>query len=232
LVLLWLAGRLWKSILGLEPDSDPLFKKKHKRFTSVAVICVGALLCVSFLGGVLVGPVRAKQYARDQEIKSLLAGFNAQKGKNSEFRMRLAAIRSVRPSTYEEYYQQCLSLESLLNDWQPDIDHSAKLLTSYSGLLNKYPELRNPRAIATIQFLQDMEHKDAQIFAVVREEIAKVKTLETLPNSQRSAYYKREILPVLANEQKLSDEERAILLEAQGKGVQIPSDLSQAISKR
>src|SRR6266404_2761543 len=66
------AIRIWKSILTLEPETDPLFKRKHKKFTSVATSCVCALLAVSLLCGTLVGEARAKQYAKDREISSLV----------------------------------------------------------------------------------------------------------------------------------------------------------------
>ena len=226
------ANRLWKSILTLEPESDPLFKKKHKKFTSVAAACVGTLLAVSLLGGIVVGDGRAKQYARDREISSLMNEFDAQKIRNAAFRKRLAEIRSVQPSTYEGYYQQCVTLEAFLDESRPNFEHTVALVASMSELANKYPELRTPRILATVQFLNDMNGKDAQIFAAVREEISKVKELKRLPNSRRAAFYSREIEPILANEEKLVKEENAILVKAQQEGLQIPSDLSESLKKQ
>lgn len=231
LALAWPADRLWKSILRLEPEVDPLFKKKHRKFTSAAATCVGAVLGISFLGGILLGRSRAREYARDREINGLLADLDAQKTRNAEFRKRMKEIRSVQPSTYEGYYQQCLALESLLNQSQRDIDRTFALVDSFSQLLSKYPELRGPQILAAVQFRKDMDDKDAQFFAAVREEISKVKELERLPELQRSAYYNREILPVLANEQRLANEENAILARAQVLGIQIPSDLSESLKK-
>jgi hypothetical protein len=228
IVLGFSADRLWKSILRVEPNSDPQFKKKHRKFTLVASGFAGAVLGVSFLGGVLVGGSRAKEYARDQEMRSLLRKFDAQKIKNADFRKRMGEIRSVRPSTYEEYYRQCLTLESLLNQSQPDFQHTVVLVSSLSELINRYPELRTPKAIATVQFLKDMDDKDTQVLAAVREEISKVKVLAKLPNSQRSAYYNREIQPVLANEQRLAQEEKALVIKAQQGGIEVPADLSES----
>jgi hypothetical protein len=226
------SGRFWKSILTLEPESDPLFKKKHKKFTSVAAACVGTLLAVSLLGGIVVGDGRAKQYAKDREISSLVSEFAPQGIKNAAFRKRLTDIRSVHPSTYEEYYQQCLTLEAFLDESRPTFEHTVALVASMSELVKKYPELRTPRILATVQFLNDMNGKDAQIFAAVREEISKVKELKRLPNSRRAAFYSREIEPILANEDKLVKEENAILVKGQQDGVQIPSDLSESLKKQ
>lgn len=226
------ADRLWKSILALEPKSNPLFKQKHRKFTFVVAACVGTLFAVSLLGGINAGDRRAKQYARDREISSLLNEFNAQKIKNAAFRKRLVEIRSVRPSTYEEYYRQCLTLEAFLDESEPNFKHTGALVASMSQVVNKYPELRTPGILATVQFLNDMDNKDAQIFAEVREEIAKVKELESLPKSQRNTFYSREIKPILANEEKLAKEENALLVKAQQSGLQIPSDLSGSLKKQ
>jgi hypothetical protein len=101
-----------------------------------------------------------------------------------------------------------------------------------SQLVNKYPELRTPGILATVQFLKDMHDKDAEYFAAMREEISNVKELESRPISQRTAFYDREIKPILANEEELAKEENAILLKAQEDGLQIPSDLSESLKKQ
>jgi hypothetical protein len=225
-------SRLWKSILAREPESNPLFKAKHKKFTFVAVACVGTLFAVSVLGGIIAGPRRAQQEAKNREIGSLMKEFGAQKIKNDAFRKRVTEIRSVHPSTYGEYYQQCLKLEACLDESQPSFKHTGALIASMSQLVNKYPELGTPSMLATVQFLKDMDGKDAEIFASVREEISKVKELEKRPTSQQTAFYKGEVVPILAQEQKLAKEENAILLKAQQNGVQIPSDLSGSLKKQ
>jgi hypothetical protein len=226
------ADRLWKSILALEPENNPLFKKKHKKFTSVAAACVGAFLAIPLLGGVFVGNGRAKQYAKDREISSLMNEFDAQKIKNAAFRKRLTEIRSIHPSTYEEYYQQCLTLEAFLDESRPNSERTVALAALMSELVNKSPELRTPGILATVQFLKDMDDKDAEIFAALREEISKVKELERRPISQRTAFYNREIEPILVNEEKLAKEENAILVKAQQDGLQIPSDVSESLKKQ
>ena len=226
------ADRLWKSILALEPQSNPLFKAKHKKFTSVAAACLGALFAVSLLGGIVAGNRVAKQDATHREISSLMDEFQAQKIKNEAFRKRLTEIRSVHPSTYEAYYHQCLSLEAFLDQSRPDFEHTAALVASMSQLVNKYPELRTPGILATVQFLKDMHEKDAEIIAAMHEEISNVKELQKQPISRRSAFYDREIKPILAKEEKLANEEKAILAKAQQGGLQIPSDLSGSLKKQ
>jgi hypothetical protein len=216
----------------VEPDSDPLFKRKHKKFTSVGTACVGTLFLVSLIGGIIAGDRRSKQDAKDQEISSLVNEFEPQKIKNAAFRKRLTEIRSVHPSTYREYYQQCLTLEAFLDESQRHFKDTSALVTSMSQLVNKYPELRTPGILATVQFLKDMDDKDAEIFAALREEISNVKELERRPISQRAAFYHREIEPILANEEKLEKEEIAILAKAQRDGLQIPSDLSESLKKQ
>jgi hypothetical protein len=222
------ADRLWKSILRLEPIGNPLFKKKHRKFTTIAGSCAGVLLGFSVVGGIVVGQSRARVDARDREMDSLTTKFGPQKTKNAEFRKRMRAIRSTQPSTYEEYYQQCLALESLLNQWQPEIQHTVALVNAMADSLNKYPELKTAKVAATVQLLKDMDDKDTEYFAVVREEISKVKELAKLPNSERGSYYQMQIKPVLASEERLEGEESAILTKAQQDGLEVPSDLSQS----
>jgi hypothetical protein len=186
------------------------------------------LLGASVVGGIVVGESRASVDARDREMRSLLANLDAQKVKNAEYRRRMKEIRSAQPSTYEEYYQQCLALESLLNQSQPDFQHTVALVTAMSEIVNKYPELKTPKVTATVQFLKDMDDKDTEIFAAVREEISKVKELAKLPNSERSSYYDLRIQPVLATEERLEREEYSILAKAQQDGIEVPSDLSNS----
>lgn len=216
LVLLFvLADRLWKSILRFESESDARFKKKHRKFTAIAASIAGVLLVASVVLGMRIASV----YARGGEMRSLIATFAAEDAKYVEYGKRMSQIRSKRPSTYEEYYRQCLAIESLLNQWQPDYQRKVALVTSMSELVNKHPELNTPKVIAKIQFLKDMDDKDAEIFGAVREEISKVKELAKLPNSRRTSYYNAQIRPVSATEERLAREESAIVAKGRQAGL-------------
>jgi len=226
ILLAWPANRLWKSILAFEPQSDPLFKRKHGKFTAITGGLVGTLLAVSVLGGIVAGSARAKEKA---DIASVAAPLTAQKQKYDEFSKRLAALRSTRPSTYEEYCTQCMALETLLNEAQPAIERYKLLQARYWATVNKYPDLRTPTLQTQAKLVKDMEDEDGEFFAALRDEIAKAKDLKALPTSQRDAYYHREIVPLLAKEQRIGDEERRILAEEKKNMAPMPTDISNSM---
>ena len=226
-------SRVWNSILKRERETDPIFRQKHKKFTQVATFCVAILLAASLALGIKVGIVRIEADARQKQFDSLLNTMKTTGPKNAAFRKNLAEIRSVQASTFTEYYIQSLKLELLLNDYEPQLRENIAFQKSFSEFITNDSRLRDrPKLNSTVDFLRQIDETDVQAMAAWRAEIAKAKELNTLPNSQKANFYNREIKPILAREDGIGKAEKAIMIDARQKGVQLPSDMSDSLQNK
>jgi hypothetical protein len=216
------AKRAWASLLEKEPESDSSFKKKHRRFFQVATVCSLLVLATGWAFGLTIG----QRVEKRQRLEHVLSDLGRAAPKNAEFRQRLTALRSAETPTMEDYYRQCLNLEALLDEFEPQRQRNMELFKTVSRETGEYPRLQ-----PTIELLGRINQKDEEIILVLRREVAKAKQLWSLPYYRQSAFYEREILPIQAEIERLATEELAMLREAQQRGVSLPSDLADVVKR-
>jgi hypothetical protein len=216
------AKRAWASLLVKEPESNSSFKKKHGRFLQVATVFSLLILATGWGLGLSIG----QRVEKRQRLERLLSDMGRVAPKNAEFRQRLTALRSAATPTMEDYYKQCLGLEALLDEFEPQRERNMELFKSFTQELAEYPKLR-----PSIELLGRINQKDAEIILALRREVAQAKELWSLPYYRQSAFYEREILPIQAEIERLATEELAMLREAQQRGVALPSDLADLVKQ-
>jgi hypothetical protein len=216
------AKRAWASLLEKEPESNSSFKKKHRHFLQVATVCSSLVLVAGWAFGLSIG----QRVEKRQRIERLLSDLERAAPKNAEFRQRLTALRSAETPTMEDYYKQCLGLDALLDEFEPQRQRIKELFKSVTREMGEYPRLR-----PSIELFGRINQKDAEIILALRREVAKAKELWSLPYYRQSAFYEREILPIQAEIERLATEELAMLREAQQRGLALPSDLADLVKE-
>jgi len=222
LALLYGAKAGWQSLLRREPESNPAFKGKHRRFQCIAGTIIGVVIVFAVGLGVKAG----NRIERNNRIEALLAQANQIGSVNTEFRERLEAIRSKTTPTTRDFYLQCLAVEGLLDQYEPN---RQKALALFNSLVREVGD--DPNVGPTIRIFGEISDKDSQVLTSMRTEVARAKQLIALPASQQMAFYEREISPIEVQIKKLADEEMALSRQAQERGLKLPSDVSDMLRK-
>ncbi len=212
------ANRAWKSLLGKEPESNPLFRIKHRRFQLASAICMGVVLTSSLSYGVARGS-RIQQTNKVTEIIKQLAELTP---KANSFRQRLGDIRSKETPTMQDYYDQCLAVESLLNEFEP-------VRVRGSAILKAAREaFRDEERFTKIFELRDkIDQSDSAVFAALRNEISK--ELIRLPPERQPDFYEREIIPIQKQIDELAAAQISLLRDARDRGIKLPPELSDLV---
>ena len=222
IILLYGARRAWKSLLKQEPETDSGFKQKHWRFQVIAGTCIVVIMTSAFGLGVFIGP----RIEKNTRFKALLGKLTEQAPKNTEFRQRLLAIRSAETPTMEDYYVQCLALETFLDEFEPHQKESLAILTSVFALVADSEELA-----PTVELFKRINELDFQVVGELRREISAAKELWSLPYARQEDFYEREIVPIQSEIESLAAEEMTLVREAQKQGITFPSDISQFLNE-
>jgi len=221
--VLYIARRTWKSLLKQEPETHPGFKQKHRRFQVIAGTCIVVILTSAFSFGMFfVGP----RIEKNTRLKALVGKLTEQAPKGVQFRQDLLAIRSAETPTMEDYYAQCLALETLLDEAEPHQKESLALLNSVFALIADNEELA-----PTVELIRRIIELDSQGVDELRREIAAAKELWSLPYGRQEAFYEREIVPIQSEIERLAAEEATLAREAQKQGITLPSDISEFLNE-
>lgn len=208
------AKRSWESLLTKEPEWNPAFRQKHRKFQVVWAWCFVILLGAALGYGATVGRGRAK----NNRIEALLKQMEEQAPKNAEIRQRLSAILSQKtPQSLE-------ALTKVLNDYDLNFQRNQSLLNSLATQAADMPDL-----VQGTKLLLSINEKDKEVVDAERAEIAQTESISKLPQDQHLEYYKRTILPIETKIDRLVEEEKALLLEAQQKGLKFPSGVANSI---
>jgi hypothetical protein len=113
----------------------------------------------------------------------------------------------VETPTFDVYYRQCLQLQRVLDDYEPQRRKDAELLNSISAKLESSSEPNDNSGVAeTIQRIRSYVDKDTEIIDAWREEISKARELANLPDSQKVGFWNSDIAPIRAKQEKLISE--------------------------
>lgn len=143
---------------------------------------------------------------KDRVFRELVAENQALQAKASEFKMKLGRIRAEESSTFAEYYQQCLKLESLLNEYDP-------IHERYRGYLARIADRfeGDAQGKQRYEIITKIEEKDSQILEKFRQEISRGKALISLPKDRQRGWYESNIVPLRNEIVRLQKEEMELI---------------------
>lgn len=222
IALLLSARRTWQEILKHESGSS--YAKKHRAYNAVLALVLGAAVLTS---GILGSQAGSRSY-RDAALKALVKRADELQPAHQQFRAELAKIRGADVRTFEDYHNNCLKLEALLDGWEPVRREDAALFAEVTAELARSARDRPDMAEVAVS-AKSVHEMDDQIIGLLRSEISHSKKLVEQPPHKQEAYYKHHIEPIQAEIAKLGDQESRLLKQAQQRGIKLPPDLAEAL---
>jgi hypothetical protein len=209
----------WRGIKSREPDSELRFRLRHRRFKTATSIGVVLIVLVGFALGVW----NSHRIKVADAIRKLAADNADLQSKGVEFRHQLSAIRHRDTPTMLDYYNQCMEVEKLLDDYEPNRARASSLIQK----MRRTVPSDDQSSAAMFNGMDDLLSLDDKIIRDLRQEVAYSKVLITLPSRQQTQFYSETILPVQKDEDALVAQETKKLEEVRALGVQLPADLFQ-----
>jgi len=209
---LLLANGTWTEILRREPGAA--YAKRRRRIwvgVAIGVCAVLLVVCDAYVGRT--APVKALQ-KRVAELRPA----------TERFRTELSRIRSTDEATFEDYHNNCLKLEALLDEWEPVRKETRALFDEYGRIARDRPD-----AFRVAALVRSVGEKEDQIFSLLRDEISHSKKLVEQPPNKQEAYYARHIQPIQAEITKLAEEEGQLLKQAQQQRAKLPPHFAEML---
>lgn len=125
-----------------------------------------------------------------------------------------------------DYILRCGKLGALLKDYESNLQEGDRILDQ---VLEELQQLKADRGYAemipTFTALQNVIRKDLQSAQAFRKEVDYAKQLAALAGTDQARFYTTYILPVIADEKRIANEEVEILKDAKAHGVHLPETL-------
>jgi hypothetical protein len=181
------------------PPASPL-----KKTVVVLGVAAAALFILRDIGGGLYQGYREGR-ARRQRMDAELAAFGDANARLKRIKESIAAIRARDLADLAEFAVQCRELRPILADWRDaqeamrnaleELDRDA---AADAGWKELGPILRQAYAL------------DAEQLSLVERQIAAGEPLETMPAKERTAYFNKELRPLLSSEVEIERQKRAV----------------------
>ena len=216
------ANQAWKSLLKVEPENNPNFAKKHKVYSTIAIVCVGITLAAALGLGIVVGSKAEKS----AEARTLMAGLTELAKVREDLRTIAGMYAAAQESeTIADYHAKMLEIEKPLDKAEPQFKRSRLLLDSINfNLRSSGKDELDSRLMAIYDI--DVKGMDA-----LRREIAAVKELIALPEWEQWPFYEKVIGPIQSEIQALGAEQLVILEQFQQEGQVLPSDILELLKE-
>lgn len=220
-VLGFAARRIWNSLLSKEPEDNPVYKSRHRRFYAIAETC-GIALLLAALG---FGAIAGNRIAKDKRLDATLSEIKKLGPKSAELRAQIKTIMSEKTPTFRDYYLRSLKLEGVLNEYDTQQQRLRPLMDAMLS------ETTDPELAESVRAVQRINDKDAEAVKLFRLEIAKSKELITTPASRQTNFYQQEIVPLEREAARIAKEEIGMLRDAEQAGVKWPSDVKELLKR-
>ncbi len=212
------ARRAWTSLLAKEPEDNPAYKRRHRRFNLIGGVCSVALLVAAIGFGFVTGD-RIKKNKRLDAIVSEIAKLGPT---STELRSQIKAILSEETPTFQDYYLRCMKLEGILDQYDLQQQRVNPLLSAMLAEATDEPQLAN-----TLRTIQRINAKDDEVVKLLRLEIMESKELVRLPISQQTSFYRERVVPLEQRATRAADQEIEMMRDAEKAGIKLPSDLQE-----
>jgi hypothetical protein len=213
---LWLANGTWKEIVKREPGAA--YGRQQKRIRVAVAIGICAVLAVFGISGYSVGR------HRNEPVKALQKRVAELRPATDRFKTELSRIRSADVSTVEDYHNNCLKLEALLDGSEPVRKETGAIFDEFGRIARDRPAVLGIAAL-----MRSFGEKEDQVFSLLRDEISHSKKLVEQPPHKQEAYYARYIQPIQADIAKLAEEEGQLLKQAQQQRAKLPPGLAEML---
>lgn len=207
------ARSAWAKIMIAEPNSNPLFRRKHLSFNLKAGGLIAAMVLAAGGYGAHLGFHRASVNEHLAEIRVLGE-------KAAPLKKQFIDIVRRDTHTTPEYLQWTKDLELALNEYEPLVQQMDSLLTVAERDFKN--DSKTAEAFST---MQNVLQKDLEAMRAFRAEVESAKQLEQLPAEERPQFHKEHIEPIQAEEHRIAMEEIEILKNAKAQGIKLPEEL-------
>jgi len=163
---------------------------------------------------------------RTHRIEQLLKEASDSQAKSTAFTRQVQELRSRPTTTMKDYYDQCLELESRLNNVGAATDRSATLVDQLM------PEFHDdPKILLALNDMKKVLELDKRVQNDVRQETLLSKTLMHLEPSEQIEFYSMTIHSLQEEEKQLAVEEQQAVAQIHDEGRKLPSDLSRSLDQ-
>lgn len=176
-------SRSWKRLRASEPDSEPGYRKKHRRFNQIAVGF--AVLCAA--AAIAVG---ASQGTCDATVSV----FTGDVKQSQDLMQAIGGARSGPNTTIEDYVQMYESIE-------PKVVQGRALI---SRLRTEIPRCGDFESRAG-RFELIINNLDQRL-ALLSQEIEVAKSIDSLPVAERESKWQSQLVPLIEKEASLERE--------------------------
>jgi hypothetical protein len=188
--LFWVSfalSRSWKRLQVLEPDSEPIFRKKHRRFNQIAggfaVLCSAAAIAVGTQRG---------------NCDAAISRFGADVNQTVDVMQAVGKVRSGAGDTIEEHVEMYRSIE-------PKV---VQARTTLARLHTEIPRCGDFQSrVGRFEFI--LNNFD-QRFALLTREIEVSKSIESSPANERERKWQSELVPLVDQEVSLEKQLQTI----------------------
>jgi len=196
MLLAWWPYKCWEIILRRQPNNTPSRLKLHKTMTIVLGGVFTAPLCTAVTFGIQNGHDRM----RTAEIEQAARGFQAVAEK-------IGSIKSRDFKRTQDYIEAYAELDPLLTEF----DIALKRFDEIIAEADRLDRSRGPLNIQRLyprhqQWMQwdaktfDLLHQDSQL---TRRQIETIKEMANVPSQQQVAFWKRNVQPLLEQEDEI-----------------------------
>jgi len=163
---------------------------------------------------------------KNHRIEQLLKEASDSQAKSTAFTRQIQELRSRPTMTMKDYYEQCLELESRLNNVSSETQKSAALVDQL------IPEFRDdPKILLALNDMKKVLDLDTRVQNDVRQEALLSKTLMHLEPSEQIEFYSMTIHSLQEEEKQLAAEEQQAVAQIHDEGRRLPSDLSRSLDQ-
>lgn len=208
--------RTWSEIIRIE--TEPAFRRKHRSFVLKATLAICAVFLLAAEEGIRVGT----HVRHVRKIETLTEQLKALASKSAPTKQQFVQIVRQATATMPEYIQRCVKLESVLNDYESNLQDGDRVLAQ---VLEELQQLKTDRGYAAMipmfTVLQSVGRKDLESVRDFRKEVDYGKQLATLTPDEQIRFYKANILPVKSDEKRIANAEIEILKDAKAHGIDL-----------
>ena len=210
LLLGWWPYAMWRRILALEPNSEPIYLRRHKRITTVVGTVFAVVFCIAVTFGIQNGSDRI-----------LTRDFEASNAALKELMTKVGGIKQRKLETTQDYIDAYAELEPLIADLDAKIARAEELYQK----AKHQDESRGPVNIQRFYHNDPQNWKSyvtvmdflRQSSELTKQEMAAARDMAALPQQDQPRFWNAQFRPLIEQEDVLR--QKAIdLQQAAAKG--------------